>query len=101
MIYRVKPAANVATALNPELPHTLYISNLWVCNNSSTIDYFTICLLNPGEEIDTPDTEVYCLVEIAAHDTFLISPGLLESNQVIVVESTGGNCVFTLSGDAQ
>lgn len=94
MIVSVKPAANTLTTLLSCPAGYRYSVNIFICNSSTTSsDYFTINLVPSG---GTADATNYIVgnKNIGPGGTIEISGIILDQNESIIVQTTGGYANF-------
>lgn len=106
MLRRVKPAADVATALIEPQDSDLYLANIFVCATEDPAapqvgpvpGAFSIAILEKG--VSVPDDRwVYRSVKIAGGETFVVSGIFVPAGASVVVKSAGSShLVYTATG---
>ncbi len=94
-----KPASNTLTPLYtvPAIIGTA-ASTLFVCNESSTADYFYVSVAVNGAT-DTPAQYIYYNLFLDSNDTFIATVGLsLAPGDIVRIMSVNGNIAFSLFG---
>jgi|APCry1669192319_1035405.scaffolds.fasta_scaffold04272_2 hypothetical protein len=71
--------------------------SLFVCNQDSTVDQFSIELIPSGDSPD-PSRYIAYLTPILGNAVFAVAGVSMSSGDSIVVVSTNGNCSFTATG---
>jgi len=71
--------------------------NMFVCNQSSSYDYFSIELIPSGDNPD-PARFVAFNTPVLPNGVFSMAGISLNSGDAVVVSTTQGNCSFTATG---
>ena len=94
---QAKPVANIQTNLLTVAYDAQAQISLFVCNQGSTIDTFSVELLPNG---DSPDLSRYIAYNtpILGNGVFAVAGVALGNGDSVVVSTTNGNCSITATG---
>jgi hypothetical protein len=94
---QAKPVANIQTNLLTVANDKQAQISLFVCNQGSVADSFSIELLPSG---DSPDPSRYIAYNtpILANGVFAVAGVALNSGDSVLVSTTQGNCSITATG---
>ena len=94
---QAKPVASIQTNLVTVANNAQAQVSLFVCNQDTAIDQFSIELLPSG---DSPDPSRYIAFNtpILGNGVFAVAGVSLGSGDSIVVSTVGGNCSITATG---
>lgn len=92
-----KPDASVNTNLFTVTSGNQVQFSLFVCNQGSTIDQFTVALIPAGEP-ETVNTYIAYKTPLIGHGVFAASGLYLNSGDQVIVESLNGEVSFTATG---